>query len=523
MFADSKSAPPRVSTPGKLGIGRPRAREQRIITITGAKGGVGKTVFATNLAIYLATIGRKVVLVDADASGANAHTLLGVDSPESSPLLRIATRSASRELTHGMVETSVPGLRLLRTGLDAPATGTTQRTRRARLIDRLRRVDAEYLVVDLGNGTSSTMLDSVLAADFAIFVATPEPTSIENTHRFIRGLYARRLLSLPREKKVRYRLAEVLKQLGGAPAPRDCVDLLVAKKDPSAAMARTAMDELRPLVVLNQVRVRGDLELGDALRTAMLRRFGIGIEVLGFIDYDDSVWSSGRARKPLLVDSPGSKASRSLEKVARKLVGLDLGKTRIPPLRSVPEDSYHDILDLERGANDDQIRRAYKRAKEIYSRDSLACYGLFTTAELQAVRARVDEAFEVMLDPVRRRPYELSVFPSSAVEPAPVDAWEDAMPAPPPPDINPTTEFTGALLRDLRESRGVDIQDVCKRTKITVLYLTAIEEEDFGMLPAAVYVRGFVAEIAKVLGVDPAHASRTYVKRYSQFLADLHA
>jgi len=46
----------------------------RILAVTGAKGGAGKTVVASNLAIYLATIGRSVVIIDADAEGASVRS-----------------------------------------------------------------------------------------------------------------------------------------------------------------------------------------------------------------------------------------------------------------------------------------------------------------------------------------------------------------------------------------------------------------------------------------------------------------
>src|SRR5262245_55161469 len=56
-------------------------RPLRVIAVTGARGGAGRTVIASNLALYLATIGRKVVAVDADPSGANLHTCLGMRRP----------------------------------------------------------------------------------------------------------------------------------------------------------------------------------------------------------------------------------------------------------------------------------------------------------------------------------------------------------------------------------------------------------------------------------------------------------
>src|ERR1700737_2923194 len=58
----------------------PRARH--IIAIGGGKGGVGKSLLAANLGIYLAQLGKRVVLIDADLGGANLHTFVGVERPK---------------------------------------------------------------------------------------------------------------------------------------------------------------------------------------------------------------------------------------------------------------------------------------------------------------------------------------------------------------------------------------------------------------------------------------------------------
>ncbi|MBW2547193.1 MAG: P-loop NTPase, partial [Deltaproteobacteria bacterium] len=48
------------------------------IAILGAKGGVGTSLFSANLAIYLATIGKRVLAIDADPSGADLRAMLGI-------------------------------------------------------------------------------------------------------------------------------------------------------------------------------------------------------------------------------------------------------------------------------------------------------------------------------------------------------------------------------------------------------------------------------------------------------------
>jgi flagellar biosynthesis protein FlhG len=484
-----------------------------VLAVSGAKGGVGKTLFAANLALYLATIGRRVLLVDADAGGANAHTMLGVDRP----------RGTGLPPEFGpVVDTPVPNLRLMRAGLDRPATGGSRSVRRSRLLERLRTAegDHEFVVVDLGAGTESTIVDFYLGADLGVFVTLPEPTAVENTYRFLRAAFARRLRGAAPTREDRLSLLSSMAELGGTPPPVDLLERLAARGDPLAPLVEAEMGRFVPRLVLNQTRVRADLELGDAMRSVTYRRFGLELDYLGHIDFDDTVWSCVRSRRPLLVESPGTKASKSIEKISRRLLAVDGAKARARPLRTAPRGTHHDLLEVDRGATDEEIRRAYKRAKEVYDPAGIACYGSFDAAEIERLRVRLQEAHDVLLDPARRKPYELSVF-SEPAAPEQVAVDEDAAaPLPPAPEITPDTELTGAVLRAVRESMGLDLRDISARTKIGVPYLRAIEADDFASLPALVYVRGFVSEVAKVLRLDREQASRTYVRRYRRFLEE---
>lgn len=517
-------ARPRVPTNPPPGF-RPRPH-QRMVVVSGAKGGVGKTILASNLALYLATIGRRVLLVDAAPEGGNVHTCLGAQRPGAGarpPLVDPYGPPAEgdpEDAESHIVDTSVPGLRLLHAGIDEPVRGATRRTTRARLHQQLAAIDAEYFVVDLGSGTSPAHLDFFLRADVALFVATPEPPAIDNTYRFVRAAFARYLRGLAPDRETRRRIVERLRAMGNTPAPHDLARRLEAAGDPLADLVRSAMDDFHFRFVLNQTRLRADLELGEAMRSAVRRRFGIDVDYLGYIDYDDTVWSCVRMRRPLLVESPGTKSAKSIEKIARRLLASETGNAPRSQVRTVPPESHHDLLEVERGATDEEIRRAYKRVKDIYALDALCCYGLFDEAAMDSLRARLEEAYDVLLDPARRRPYELSVFPPDP-EPVAVPSPDaDEEPKPPPPVITPDTEFTGALLRAVRESQGVDLNDISQRTKVGRAYLKAIEEDDFGALPAPVYVRGFVTEIAKFLRLDAAQVGRTYIRRLKRHLEE---
>lgn len=529
-----------------------RRKKRRVIAVTGSKGGVGKTLLSANLGIYLATIGRKVVVVDADPNLANLHTCLGVPRvhPLSSfvpplPTFLRATdvnldafgpsrgygRNATAVLAplpeppmarppDAVVETAVPGLSLVHLGVDEILPGGKLRLGRRKLREYVDRIDADYVVVDLGSGIEPPLLDFFEDADLPLFVAVPEPTSIENTYAFIRHSFARRLRRSVTDRAERERLTGWLRKLGHAPAPLDLLRHLEAAGDSLAPIVRTHMETFVFRMVFNQTRLRADLELGDRMRSAASRRLGLNLGYLGYIDHDDTVWTCVRTQRPLLVEYPGTKASKSIEKIARRLLALDGTKDRAKPARTVPPDTHHDLLEVERGATDEEIRRAYKRAKELYAHDSLACYGLFDSTGIEALRARLDEAYDVLLDTARRRPYELSVFPPE-VGPAPA---RDGAPPPvatsPAPPITPDTEFRGPLIRAVRESLGLELRDVSQRTKIGQGYIRAVEEDDYASLPALVYVRGFVHEIAKVLRLDPDQVSRTYTKHYKRFIEE---
>jgi flagellar biosynthesis protein FlhG len=217
-----------------------------------------------------------------------------------------------------------------------------------------------------------------------------------------------------------------------------------------------------------------------------------------------------------------------MERIARRVVALATGRPERPEVAPMPTDlpTHYAALGITRSANDEEVRRGYKRIKEMYAPGSVATSSLFTEPEIKTLRTKLDEAYDTLLDPVRRRAYDLSTFPEREPEPRSV--------LPPRPaivaersmlqselvrEIGPDTEFTGPLLRKVRQSQGVELKEISLRTKIASSYLAAIEEEQFEALPAIVYVRGFINELAKFLKLDPPQVQRTYLRRLRESLA----
>ncbi len=61
----------------------------------------------------------------------------------------------------------------------------------------------------------------------------------------------------------------------------------------------------------------------------------------------------------------------------------------------------------------------------------------------------------------------------------------------------------GETLRRARQARGITVEDAERATRIPRRYLEALEQENFSILPAPVYARGFLRSYSGYLGLDP--------------------
>lgn len=496
---------------------------RHLLAVAGARGGVGTSVVAVNLAVYLAQLGRRVLLVDANASGAALHTMLDLPFPE--PVLE---EDASGIDEFRIVPTPIPGLSLLPQAYGFSSTSPLRPGRKPRWARKLRQQDVDYVLLDLGTGTASATLDLFLAADLGLVVCAPEPPAVEGAYRFARAAFLRSMRRLLLRDRFHLRSFErALQTLSPLPAPQELVRVLARFETSLAETAARQLAQLQPRLILNSARSRADTELGQAMKDMAERNLGVHFDYTGHIERDDTVWLSVLRRRPLLIDNPTSKSARNLERIARRVLGLVARKPEAPAAMSLlePEPTLYDVLLTHRGASDDELRRAHKRLREIYTPGSLPLTSLVRAADLPTAQALIDEAQETLLDPLRRRAYDLSTFPDEENAPASRHTERDAaleaeralLREELSRDLTPESVFTGELLRKVRESQGIELTDISQRTKISRTYLSAMEEERFAELPAFVYLRGFLTELAKYLKLDALQVSRTYLKRYREW------
>lgn len=301
---------------------RRTARARRVIAIGGGKGGVGKSLICANVGLALARRGAKVVVVDGDLGGANLHTCLGVSPPERT-LSDFVDRKVE-QIEDVLVPTPYERLSLVSGAHDILDAANLRHAQKKKLIRHLQTLDADFVLVDLGAGTSFNALDLFLAADRGVVVVLPEPTSIENAYRFIKASFFRRLYGQSDALGVTDLLNEAVAARQGAPrTPFELIARARERSPETASRLELELKGFKPLLVVNQARARGDFDVGMQICAAWKKFFGLELGFLGAVGHDDAVPRALKSFKPLLVSEPESSAAMGLLRVVDNLLALD--------------------------------------------------------------------------------------------------------------------------------------------------------------------------------------------------------
>jgi len=233
--------------------------------------------------------------------------------------------------------------------------------------------------------------------------------------------------------------------------------------------------------------------------------------------------------------------------------------------------SLYDILELTPDATPQEIRSAYLRLKSAYGKDNIAHYSVFSREETEQMLQNVENAYLMLSNPEKRRAYDESqgFRPSSqpsadlfgAPASSPMSSAQLAgmtsapLSAAPSRDYtdpfalssaklttttfvatpNPTIQnlqnsldsalndidqvirneqmWSGPAIRRIREAKRISLEDLSDYTRISRSYLHALEEENYGKLPAVVYVRGFLQQVSRRLKLPHDLVSLQYLDR----------
>lgn len=257
------------------------ARTAKIITVSSGKGGVGKSNFTLNFALALQSLGKKVLVFDADIGMANIDVLMGVSSPFNLHHLLGREKSIEEIIQYGpqqlpfiaggsgisnMFSLSEEELHYFMTQIEAVSEGM------------------DYIIFDTGAGLSKETMKFITSADQCIVVTTPEPTSITDAYALIKVVH------------------------------------VTEPSVPFSLIINRAGDD-------NEAK-----EASDKIILTAQRFLELDIKLLGTVADDAHVVQSVKRQAPFIVAYPRCEASRDIQRIALRYIAAPA-----PPEAAIPK------------------------------------------------------------------------------------------------------------------------------------------------------------------------------------------
>lgn len=224
----------------------------RIYPVGGGKGGSGKSFITASLGVLFAKQGKKVVIVDLDLGGSNLHTFLGLKALETG-LGDYLNRKIPR-LDETAIQTAIPNLHIIGSINCSMEIANLYHAQKIKIIRAIQKLPYDYVLIDLGAGTNFNTLDFFLASNEGLFVLTPEPTSIENTFRFINAAYLRKIKQLLKQSDFGDSLKEIIdrSKTNAIKSPTDVIQWVTVLDSEKGERLKKKLNNLELSFVVNQ-------------------------------------------------------------------------------------------------------------------------------------------------------------------------------------------------------------------------------------------------------------------------------
>jgi len=285
----------------------------KIFAIGGGKGGVGKTVLAASFGVGLAMLGKRVVVVDADFGGPNLHRVMGIEKPDKTYLCFHQKESNSLDdilIPHPLFD----NLKIMSGAVGVLGVANMYFGEKTKLIRQIQNLDTDFVILDIGSGSSYNVLDFFIAANQGIVVVNPDPLSILEGYNFVKQTFFRKLMRTLKNCNGTW---EIIQKFAYAEThPNLTVEELLREiaqiNEEVWEQIRTWVNAFRPMLLINEVTGSKDEENGLAVRVAARELLSIDMEYLGVIHHEDLIIKSLQAGIPFICYDPKNRASSEL-------------------------------------------------------------------------------------------------------------------------------------------------------------------------------------------------------------------
>ncbi|GEM_PF-583146 len=313
-------------------------RRAKLWSIAGGKGGVGKSILTALLGLSLARSGKRVIIVDADFDGANQRQIFGMreSSPNLWPLV-----DNGEGLYKAALPTQVENIRLI----TAPEYGHNAEEstilRRINFVRALRKLDAEYVLLDFGPRTDTRELAYFLTSDLNLVVTSPEPMALENLSKFIKNIVKQKL-QLAIDSLSQTGSGESFVQNADTPLIHQALQHMRHLDLPAEELMRRIVGSFNLRIIFNQISDGDFLKDMKLLNLHLEREVGFQLLLAGAIPFDRGIRQAVRTNALTHLTPAANATCQRIQQICEQLID---SHNRIPhlfelkPLRTAPVDA----------------------------------------------------------------------------------------------------------------------------------------------------------------------------------------
>jgi DnaJ-class molecular chaperone len=209
-------------------------------------------------------------------------------------------------------------------------------------------------------------------------------------------------------------------------------------------------------------------------------------------------------------------------------------------MKKLEDLNFYELLEVAFDASPFGVHQAYKEMTQLYHDDSLASYSFFSREEREKILAKLDEAYSTLMDEKKRSRYDQLLIERGILEKSTqyegdrmklgliYDAKRVAANTAlrmrdrlkPIVSSNPVIQeilandvLSGRDLKKIRDELGISLEEIAELVKVRVVYLHAIEDDQFEKTPSRIFLKGFLRAYAQCIGLDADVVASRYLKR----------
>jgi flagellar biosynthesis protein FlhG len=266
-------------------------------------------------------MGQKVIAVDLDLGGSNLHTMLGIKNDL--PGLGHYINSKDMNFADVVHPTELENLSFVPGDALYVGTANLPFFKKKKIITELIKLEADWVILDLGSGSATNIIDFFLISNCGVLLTTPEITSVLNLYSFLKNAFYRYLiLSYKKKDGFKEKLLEAGKMRLEKDDLRFYEFVRLMKKDypENADKIDQLISNFYPKLLLNMGNSERDISFGENLRSIIHKNLGLDIEYLGMLPDEPNARQSVIARKPISLSDPRSRWVENCTKIASRLL-----------------------------------------------------------------------------------------------------------------------------------------------------------------------------------------------------------